>query len=60
MPWSGLFKAGWRIVGMNHFRLNGATYLFCAMTKDGKCIVSEGTNDEQVFVDLERKAILAV
>jgi hypothetical protein len=56
LPWSRLFAAGWRIVGLNHYRLRGVTYLFCAMTKDDRCIVAEHACDAEVFAELEKKA----
>lgn len=56
LPWSKLLSEGWRIVGMNHYNLAGETHLFCSMTKGEKCITSEGTDEAQVFRDLETKA----
>lgn len=56
MPWKQLFVDGWRIVGMNHYRLNDTPHLFCSMAKNGQCITAEGTNEAQVFHDLEMLA----
>jgi len=56
MPWDLLFAHGWRIVGMNHYRLDGKECLFCDMIKDGRCIVAEGPQDIGIFKWLEEKA----
>ncbi len=52
MPWDVPQLSGWSIVGMNHYRMGGAKKLFVAMTKDGHCIVSEGADEQAVFVEL--------
>jgi hypothetical protein len=56
MPWQKLFNAGWRIVGMNHYRMHGTPHLFCSMAKEGRCITAENTDETQVFRELERLA----
>lgn len=56
MPWKNLFAAGWLIVGMNHYRINGRVSLFCAMVREGRCIKAKGTNSADVFADLEKQA----
>jgi len=56
MPWNRSELIGWSIVGMNHYHINGARYLFCAMTKDGKCITAESGVEHEVFNELARKA----
>lgn len=56
MPWQELLNNGWLIVGMNHYKLSGKRYLFCAMSKDGRCIKSEGEDDSAVFDDLHEQA----
>lgn len=58
MPWTRLYEAGYRIVGMNHYRKNGTDNLFVAMTKGDKCIKEEGPNEREVFQRLEVKAKL--
>lgn len=59
MPWTRLYEAGYRIVGMNHYRKNGTDNLFVAMTKGDKCIKEEGPNERELFMRLEVKAKLA-
>lgn len=59
MPWDNLFKRGWRIVGMNHYNVNGKAHLFCAMTKRGMCIQSESQDESEVFSSLEKQAEIA-
>jgi len=56
MPWQRLYDSGWRIVGMNHYRLHGVPHLFCSMAKEGRCITAEDTCEPWVFKELERLA----
>lgn len=56
MPWDELTDKGWMIVGMNHYKLKGTRFLFCAMAKDGRCIVAEGVDETKVFAALKWKA----
>lgn len=56
MPWKELFNKGWRIVGMNHYHAKGESYLFCSMTKEGKCITAEALWDANVFRMLNEQA----
>lgn len=57
MPWQKLKEDGWRIVGMNHYNLEGECHLFVAMTKKGQpAIVAEGTDEVEVFKNLEEQA----
>lgn len=41
--------ADWSIVGMNHYHVNGQRHLFVAMTKNGKCIQTEGLDDQYIW-----------
>lgn len=59
MPWQRLMQANWLIVGMNHYRLNGNLYLYCAMMNKGQCIVAQNTDEAMVFTELERQAGIA-
>lgn len=56
MPWYFLKCNGWRIVGMNHFVIQGKPWLYVAMMRDGKCIVAEGINEVDVFESLQVQA----
>jgi hypothetical protein len=56
MPWQSLMDADWLIVGMNHYRMAGEIYLYCAMMKNARCIVSIGIHQQDVFSDLWRQA----
>ena len=56
IPWDKLIRYNWLIVGMNHYRLNNDLYLYVAMMKERKCIVSQGIDELKVFIDLERQA----
>jgi hypothetical protein len=56
MPWADLIRDGWRIVGMNHYHLNGVPHLFCSMAKDGRCITAESNNEALVFQELAAQA----
>ena len=56
MPWNRQELIGWSIVGMNHYHVKGARYLFCAMTKGDICITAEGGYEHEVFDELARKA----
>ena len=41
--------AGWDIVGMNHYHVDGERRLFVAMTKDGRCVKAEGPDDSRIW-----------
>lgn len=56
LAWNRGALAGWTIVGMNHYNLNGVRALFVAMTKGDRCVKAEGTNEIEVFAELDRKA----
>ena len=56
LPWIQLYHQGWRIVGMNHYNLQGIGRLFCSMVRDGSCITAEGIDQGKVFYDLLYKA----
>ncbi len=56
MPWEPLTNDGWAIVGMNHYHLKGTRHLFVAMTKAGRCITAEGSDEAAVFDHLAELA----
>ena len=56
-PWEVSPLDGWSIVGMNHYHIAGEIQLFCAMTKDGRCIQAEGDCAEVVFNSLKSHAL---
>ncbi len=56
MPWDRVELRGWSIVGMNHYHVGGARQLFVAMTKGGRCITAEGSNEVNVWKDLAMAA----
>lgn len=56
-PWSQKPLDEWLIVGMNHYRQNGKTHLFVAMTKGGRCIQEEGPDDKYLWNRLWHKAV---
>jgi hypothetical protein len=55
-PWQDGLLASWSIVGMNHYLLSGKRCLFVAMTKNGRCITEEGSDDEYLWNRLWHKA----
>lgn len=55
-PWMMKPLDEWQIVGMNHYRVNGELRLFVAMTKDGRCIQSEGLDNIFLWNRLWRMA----
>ena len=55
-PWQRKPLDEWAICGMNHYRQNGERRLFVSMTKDGKCITSEGGDNWVVWNDLSLQA----
>ena len=55
-PWEDLASDGWMIVGMNHYLMHGERHMFCSMAKEGRCIVAEGTNEQDVFDSLREQA----
>lgn len=56
LPWTEPPLDDWSIVGMNHYLVKGAKYLFVAMVKDNICIKAEGPSEEIVFLYLKRQA----
>ena len=58
-PWLLSPLDSWTIVGMNHYRIGTVMYLFVAMTKNGKCIVTEGPDGPFMWDSLRKKAIYA-
>jgi len=58
MPWDNLIKHSWLIVGMNHYRQNGKTYLYCSISRRTCCFTVEGEigKEAELFKELERKA----
>lgn len=56
-PWNHPSLTGWSIVGMNHYNdPEGNRCLYVAMTKDGRCIHSEGNMELAVWRRLVRQA----
>ena len=55
-PWMMRPLDEWSICGMNHYHLSGQKRLFVSMTKDGRCITEEGTDDQYLWNRLWRKA----
>jgi hypothetical protein len=49
LPWRRLELLDWDIVGMNHYWVNGTRFLFVAMTKEGRCVRAEGSDEADVF-----------
>lgn len=60
LPWLREPLIGWSIVGMNHYHQDGNRYLFVAMTRDDRCIVEEGLDDEALWNRLCEKATAEV
>lgn len=56
MPWKRLLDSGWKIVGMNHYRIRNVTYLSCAMARSGRSIIAKGPDESKVFLELEQLA----
>lgn len=58
MPWDRSELAGWSIIGMNHYSLNGERRLFVAMVRerDFVGIRAEGPDEVKVFEEIARKA----
>lgn len=57
IPWKRYPLKTWSICGMNHYHVNGEKFLFVSMTKNNKCIVSEGKDSKELWNDLRIKAI---
>ena len=55
-PWKQPPLDEWRIVGMNHYKVNGETFLYVSMCKNGKCITEEGKDDKYLWNRLWHKA----
>jgi hypothetical protein len=61
MPWRAPMKAGWSIVGMNHYFCgDGRPRLYVAMARKGRAIKAEGPDEARVFADLAKQASEAV
>ena len=56
-PWMMPPLNEWAIVGMNHYHVDGERRLFVSMAKDGRCIKSEGADDEYLWNRLWHQAI---
>lgn len=48
-PWLQSPLDKWAICGMNHYHVDGERLLFVAMTRDGKCITAEGSDDQYLW-----------
>ncbi len=47
--WNAPEFAGWGIVGINHYHVEGCRYLFIAMTNDLQRVRAEGEDAQEVF-----------
>jgi hypothetical protein len=56
MPWMTKYLRWWRIVGMNHYDVNGASRLFVAMTWNSFCIKAEGRDEQALWDNLSDQA----
>ena len=56
MPWDRPGLAGWSIVGMNHYTVDGERRLFVAMVRGTLCVRAEGAVESRVFDDLAARA----
>ncbi len=58
IPWDVPGLKGWSIIGMNHYREGGLEdrHLYVSMTKDGRCITAQGSDEIAVFERLEALA----
>jgi hypothetical protein len=57
LPWKLPPLNEWSIVGMNHYRLGGEKRLFVSMTKDSRCIIEEGKDNDELWMRLRQQAI---
>lgn len=57
-PWQCGALVDWSIVGMNHYHVNGAKFLFVAMAKGDQFIKAEGHNPKHVFLKLSDQAVV--
>lgn len=48
-PWQQGPLDEWSICGMNHYHVKGKRFLFVSMTKDGRCISTEGEDDRFIW-----------
>lgn len=55
-PWLREPLNKWAICGMGHYHAQGKRHLFVSMVKDGKCITSEGEDDEAIWNNLTLQA----
>lgn len=55
-PWQISPLDEWAICGMNHYHVGGERMLFVSMTKDGRCITSEGKDNWVVWNNLMLQA----
>ena len=56
IPWHNGPLIDWSIVGMNHYHVGGARFLFVAMSKDSHLIKEEGKDDQYLWNRLCHKA----
>ena len=56
LPWQIEPLSDWSICGMNHYNINGYKRLFVSMTKNGRCIRSEGPDDGVIWIRLAEQA----
>lgn len=54
--WNTGVLSCWSICGMNHYHQNGERRLFVSMTRMGRFIVAEGSDEADVFRELLEKA----
>lgn len=55
-PWQAPPLDSWRICGMNHYQQDGKKMLFVSMTKNGRCITSEGQDNWVIWNNLALQA----
>lgn len=56
LPWKRPELADWRIVGMNHYRQDGADRLYIAMTRGDRAVQAEGPDAPALWNELAAKA----
>ena len=57
-PWEVAPLNEWVIFGMYHYHLHGDRCLFVSMTKNGRCITEEGSDDGDLWHRLREKALV--
>lgn len=55
-PWKTWPLINWNICGMHHYTVEGDSYLYVAMVKEGRCISAEGLDNAQVWERLRSAA----